>query len=75
MTKPTGPQAPLAAQGGGAGPTDCDAHKLLLILGHRDKDGGEVQHCFKAWAKAIREANGSPLQYSCLENPMDGGAW
>ena len=19
--------------------------------------------------------NGSPLQYSCLENPMDGGAW
>ena len=22
-----------------------------------------------------REGNGSPLQYSCLENPMDGGAW
>ena len=21
------------------------------------------------------EGNGSPLQYSCLENPMDGGAW
>ena len=21
------------------------------------------------------EANGNPLQYSCLENPMDGGAW
>ena len=19
--------------------------------------------------------NGTPLQYSCLENPMDGGAW
>ena len=19
--------------------------------------------------------NGNPLQYSCLENPMDGGAW
>ena len=25
--------------------------------------------------KAIRESNGTPLQYSCLENPMDGGAW
>ena len=25
-------------------------------------------HCF-------REGNGNPLQYSCLENPMDGGAW
>ena len=21
------------------------------------------------------EGNGSPLQYSCLENPMDGGTW
>ena len=21
------------------------------------------------------EGNGSPLQYACLENPMDGGAW
>ena len=21
------------------------------------------------------EGNGIPLQYSCLENPMDGGAW
>ena len=23
----------------------------------------------------IREGDGAPLQYSCLENPMDGGAW
>ena len=23
----------------------------------------------------IREGNGTPLQYSCLENPMDGGVW
>ena len=23
----------------------------------------------------FREGNGNPLQYSCLENPMDGGAW
>ena len=22
-----------------------------------------------------REGNGTPLQYSCLENLMDGGAW
>ena len=21
------------------------------------------------------EGNGTPLQYSCLENPRDGGAW
>ena len=25
--------------------------------------------------RSPEEGNGSPLQYSCLENPMDGGAW
>ena len=24
---------------------------------------------------SILKSNGNPLQYSCLENPMDGGAW
>ena len=24
---------------------------------------------------AVREGNGTPLQCSCLENPMDRGAW
>ena len=25
--------------------------------------------------RSAREDNGTPLQYSCLANPMDGGAW
>ena len=25
--------------------------------------------------RSSREGDGNPLQYSCLENPMDGGAW
>ena len=25
--------------------------------------------------RSPREGNGSPLQYACLENPMDGGTW
>ena len=25
--------------------------------------------------KSPGEGNGNPLQYSCLEKPMDGGAW
>ena len=28
---------------------------------------------FKLFTKMM--TNGTPLQYSCLENPMDGGAW
>ena len=23
----------------------------------------------------LEKGNGNPLQYSCLENPIDGGAW
>ena len=26
-------------------------------------------------ARSMGEGNGNPLQYSYLENPMDGGAW
>ena len=26
-------------------------------------------------SQGYREGDGNPLQYSCLENPMDGGAW
>ena len=25
--------------------------------------------------RCLGEGNGNPLQYSCLENPRDGGAW
>ena len=27
------------------------------------------------WGRSSGEENGNPLQYSCLENSMDGGAW
>ena len=27
------------------------------------------------WGRALEEWNGYPLQYSCLENPMDREAW
>ena len=27
------------------------------------------------YAVNIGEGDGTPLQYSCLENPMDGEAW
>ena len=33
-----------------------------------DRVLGEVE-------KSSGEGNGTPLQYSCLENPVDGGAW
>ena len=27
------------------------------------------------WGRSPGEGNGNPLQYACLENSMDGGAW
>ena len=38
----------------------CNVGDLGLILGVRQYSG---------------KRNGNPLQYSCLENSMDGGAW
>ena len=35
----------------------------------------EVYGIFYDLVLEIREGNGTPLQYSCLENPMDKGAW
>ena len=32
-------------------------------------------HIWLSLAGFFGEGNGTPLQYSCLENPMDGGAW
>ena len=42
----------------------------------------EIKRCLLLGRKVMtnldsifREGDGTPLQYSCLENPMDGGAW
>ena len=43
----------------------ADVVKWLLVLAA----------CFWTQSSVISEGNGTPLQYSCLENPMDGGAW
>ena len=34
-----------------------------------------VGHDLATSLSLIGEGNGNPLQYSCLENPMDGGGW
>ena len=32
-------------------------------------------HFYSMLCRNCGEGNGKALQYSCLENPMDGGAW
>ena len=42
--------------------------------GHKESDMTEQLH-FHFSLSCIGEGNGNPLQYSCLENPRDRGAW
>ena len=42
--------------------------------GHEVSDTTKRLH-FHFSLSCIGEGNGNPLQYSCLENPRDGGAW
>ena len=36
-------------------------------------NGGDL-HSIPGLGRSPGEGNGNPVQYSCLENPMDGGA-
>ena len=39
------------------------------------KDTLTMSEVFLKSNNSVGEGNGTPLQYSCLENPMDGEAW
>ena len=43
-------------------------NNVVIVLGGQESDLAIHIH-------VSGEGNGTPLQYSCLENPMDGGAW
>ena len=38
---------------------------------------GDVRHAgsIPGWERSLGGGHGKPLQYSCLENPMDRGGW
>ena len=48
-----------------------DTKEKLLNLMMLPKAGSELE----VHLLCLGEGNGMPLQYSCLENPMDGEAW
>ena len=56
--------------------------KLHLLLGFSGGSEGKVSACnvgdlglIPGLGRSSGEGNGNPLQYSCLENPMDREAW
>ena len=56
----------------------CEKHPVKIILRNSFLILNKMEPLkgFKQrYDVMIREGNGTPLQYSCLEYPMDGGAW
>ena len=56
--------------------------KVTLNIGFPGGSVGEESACnsgeqgsVSGWGRSPGEGNGYPLQYSCLENLMDRGAW
>ena len=53
-------------------PTPLDCHRVLEFPESYNKFPLTILHML---VYMFGEGTGDPLQYSCLENPMDGGAW
>ena len=51
------------------------ASRVALVIKNPLANAGDVRDRSSVLGSGRSLGNGSPLQYSCLENPMDGGAW
>ena len=50
-------------------------NKLPTSIGAQEKQESSRKTPIQYTNAYIGEGNGNPLQYSCLENPIDGEAW
>ena len=50
------------------------ASQVALVVKYPPANAGDVGSIPKS-GRSPGEGNGNPLQYSCLENPMDRRAW
>jgi len=60
---------------------DCQ-HLVSIFMGFPGGSDGKESTCnvgdldsIPGWGRSPGGGHGNPLQYSCLENPMDRGAW
>ena len=51
------------------------AHKIDYLDGKASAYNAGDWGSIAGSGRSPGEENGTPLQYSCLENPMEGGAW
>ena len=55
----------------------CRASQVVLVVKNLPANTGDIRDSslIPGSGSSSGEGNGNPLQYSCLENPMDRGAW
>ena len=55
----------------------CWASQVLLVVKNLPARAGDRRDAdlIPGLGRSPGEGHGNPLQYSCLENPMDIGAW
>ena len=53
------------------------ASQVVLVVNNLPANAGDVRDkgSIPGWGRSPGRRHGNPLQYSCLENPMDRGAW
>ena len=53
------------------------ASQMILVVKNPPANAGDIRDpgSMHRWGRSPGGGHGNPLQYSCLENPMDGGAW
>ena len=55
----------------------CWASQVDLVVNNLPANAGDIRDAglVPESGRSPGEGHGNPLQYSCLENPMDRGAW
>ena len=53
------------------------ASQVVLVVKNLPANAGDIRHSgsVPGLGRSPGEGHGSPLQHSCLENPMDRGSW
>ena len=52
-----------------------EASQLALVVKNPPANAGDMRCGFNPWVGSPGGGHDNPLQYSCLEHPMDRGAW
>ena len=56
---------------------ECRVSQMALVVKNPPANAGDARDAdsILGWGRSPGGGHGNPLEYSCLENPMDRGDW